>query len=454
MACGATANALARTIGERFLAQVQALFAREHKLVEKYGLETDAAGGGGGEYALQDGFGWTNGVTLMLLNLYPGKDAKPHPPSGCASPRRPRAEDGASCCAVRGGSRVGSSALDVGRCTSSMRSTAVAATRRALHLLATHSAAVRWGIARANCCIRTRHADWAHRRGPPMVCSRLERSDSTGAWFTRKRRARSVIATLALASHALMRSTWAPGAGLRLHRRRPRIMRTLSLQDGPMAVRTLNEFLAHSREKDVSPDPFELENPHLLEVRLNGMVWSKAGAMVARTGNVKFTREGLLEQGLGNLLKKAVSGEGMQLMKAEGQGRVYLADLGKLVTLLRLNGESIFVNGNDVLAFESGVEHKITMMRKVAGMLGRAVQRAPERPRHRGDHLALRAADLAGHRHQRPGVHRPQRYRRLVRHADTGTGHRRLDRHAVRPRLGRKPADAFQRRRLGRGAAL
>ncbi len=72
-------DALARTIGERFLAQVQALFAREHKLVEKYGLETDAVGGGGGEYALQDGFGWTNGVTLMLLNLYPGKDTKAAP---------------------------------------------------------------------------------------------------------------------------------------------------------------------------------------------------------------------------------------------------------------------------------------------------------------------------------------------------------------------------------------
>ncbi|RBK89926.1 hypothetical protein BRN38_24405, partial [Xanthomonas oryzae pv. oryzae] len=38
-----------------------------------------AAGGGGGEYALQDGFGWTNGVTLMLLNLYPGKGAKAAP---------------------------------------------------------------------------------------------------------------------------------------------------------------------------------------------------------------------------------------------------------------------------------------------------------------------------------------------------------------------------------------
>jgi hypothetical protein len=30
--------------------------------------------GGGGEYPLQDGFGWTNGVTLKLLDLYaPGE---------------------------------------------------------------------------------------------------------------------------------------------------------------------------------------------------------------------------------------------------------------------------------------------------------------------------------------------------------------------------------------------
>ena len=136
-----------------------------------------------------------------------------------------------------------------------------------------------------------------------------------------------------------------------------------------MAVQTLQEFLAASKEKDASPEAFELENPHLLEVRLNGLVWAKAGAMVARKGNVKFTRQGMMEQGLGNLLKKAVSGEGMQLMKMEGEGRVYLADAGKKITLLRLAGESIFVNGNDVLAIESGIDNKITMMRRVAGML-------------------------------------------------------------------------------------
>ena len=28
--------------------------------------------GGGGEYPLQDGFGWTNGVTRRLMALYPG----------------------------------------------------------------------------------------------------------------------------------------------------------------------------------------------------------------------------------------------------------------------------------------------------------------------------------------------------------------------------------------------
>ncbi|WP_225773888.1 alpha,alpha-trehalase TreA [Pseudomonas sp. Marseille-Q5115] len=67
-------DALAETIGRRFLEQVQNLYGREAKLVEKYDIE-GGQGGGGGEYALQDGFGWTNGVTLELLKLY-GKPAQ------------------------------------------------------------------------------------------------------------------------------------------------------------------------------------------------------------------------------------------------------------------------------------------------------------------------------------------------------------------------------------------
>jgi len=61
-------DALARRIGTRFLHTVQAVYDREGKLVEKYVVDGSAGGGGGGEYPLQDGFGWSNGVTLALLD--------------------------------------------------------------------------------------------------------------------------------------------------------------------------------------------------------------------------------------------------------------------------------------------------------------------------------------------------------------------------------------------------
>jgi alpha,alpha-trehalase len=65
--------ALANEIGTRFLTDVRHVYATEGKLVEKYVVEgSGAGGGGGGEYPLQDGFGWTNGVTLKLLDLYGG----------------------------------------------------------------------------------------------------------------------------------------------------------------------------------------------------------------------------------------------------------------------------------------------------------------------------------------------------------------------------------------------
>jgi alpha,alpha-trehalase len=66
---------LAREIRRRWLATVGAVYERESKLVEKYTIADHmvegARGGGGGEYPLQDGFGWTNGVTRKLLHQDP-----------------------------------------------------------------------------------------------------------------------------------------------------------------------------------------------------------------------------------------------------------------------------------------------------------------------------------------------------------------------------------------------
>ena len=91
--------------------------------------------------------------------------------------------------------------------------------------------------------------------------------------------------------------------------------------------------------------------------------------MVSYVGNIKFTREGLLDKGLGKLLKKAVTGEGTRLTKAEGRGRLYLADSGKKIQILQLQNESIFVNGNDLLALENTIDWDIKMMRKITAMM-------------------------------------------------------------------------------------
>lgn len=77
-------HALSGDIARRWLATVAAIYEREGRLIEKYALRTveqeSTQEGGGGEYPLQDGFGWTNGVTMALLALQPD-----HTANGCAA---------------------------------------------------------------------------------------------------------------------------------------------------------------------------------------------------------------------------------------------------------------------------------------------------------------------------------------------------------------------------------
>ena len=90
--------------------------------------------------------------------------------------------------------------------------------------------------------------------------------------------------------------------------------------------------------------------------------------MIGYTGNVKFERQGMMEGGIGKMFKKAVTGEANPMMKADGQGRVYFADSGKKVRILTLQDEMLFVNGNNVLAFDDSIKWDIKMMKRMAGM--------------------------------------------------------------------------------------
>ena len=68
-------DALALQIEERWLNIVAHLFEQESKLVEKYVLRPCVEHAAGGEYPLQDGFGWTNGVTRKLMQEDPSHRA-------------------------------------------------------------------------------------------------------------------------------------------------------------------------------------------------------------------------------------------------------------------------------------------------------------------------------------------------------------------------------------------
>ncbi len=79
-------RALAREIAARWIDNVERAWRETGKMLEKYDVE-ERRPGGGGEYPLQDGFGWTNGVTRALI-ARTGEAASPQA-DGAPSHSRP-----------------------------------------------------------------------------------------------------------------------------------------------------------------------------------------------------------------------------------------------------------------------------------------------------------------------------------------------------------------------------
>jgi alpha,alpha-trehalase len=70
-------DGLAYEIAQRWVRENIAGYRRYAKLVEKYNVTTPGGDeGGGGEYATQIGFGWTDGVLVALTSLYPDLKAE------------------------------------------------------------------------------------------------------------------------------------------------------------------------------------------------------------------------------------------------------------------------------------------------------------------------------------------------------------------------------------------
>ncbi|MBE2319147.1 AIM24 family protein [Solirubrobacter sp. CPCC 204708] len=118
-----------------------------------------------------------------------------------------------------------------------------------------------------------------------------------------------------------------------------------------------------------SQDAFALQNSKLLKVRLEAVtIQAKLGSMVAYQGDVTFEHAG--SGGLGRMLKKAVTGEGVQLMKVTGRGEVFLADQAQDIHLIYLENDMITVNGPNLLAFDTGIDWDIRRVEGAGSMMG------------------------------------------------------------------------------------
>jgi uncharacterized protein (AIM24 family) len=126
--------------------------------------------------------------------------------------------------------------------------------------------------------------------------------------------------------------------------------------------------LAQFNEKQTD-DAFTLQNSKLLKVRLDQVtIQSKLGSMVAYQGDVTFEHAG--SGGLGRMLKKAMTGEGSELMKVTGSGEVFLADQAQDVHLIYLENDFITVNGPNLLAFDAGIDWDIKRVEGASGVMG------------------------------------------------------------------------------------
>jgi len=133
-------------------------------------------------------------------------------------------------------------------------------------------------------------------------------------------------------------------------------------------VRPMQTTLANFKEVE-SPNAFSLQNSKLLKVELNQVtIQAKLGSMVAYQGDVRFEHAG--SGGMGRMLKKALSGEGTQLMKVTGTGEVFLADQAQDVHLIYLENDFITVNGPNLLAFDSGIDWDIKRVQGASSMMG------------------------------------------------------------------------------------
>jgi uncharacterized protein (AIM24 family) len=99
------------------------------------------------------------------------------------------------------------------------------------------------------------------------------------------------------------------------------------------------------------------QSDKMVKVTLGPEFHARRGSMVAYQGNVEFIYKG--SGGLRAMFEGAVTGQGLKLMTCKGQGEVFLADNATDLHIVELQGHSLCVNANNVLAFDATLQTEI-----------------------------------------------------------------------------------------------
>jgi uncharacterized protein (AIM24 family) len=103
----------------------------------------------------------------------------------------------------------------------------------------------------------------------------------------------------------------------------------------------------------------------VLRIDVDGGVWLKPGAAIAYRGDVSFERRPTL--GASSLADAAMR-EMAPLVRAIGRGRLYCGHHGWHARIVRLAGESVFVAGEELLAFEESLEFETSFVEHGLGL--------------------------------------------------------------------------------------
>ena len=110
-----------------------------------------------------------------------------------------------------------------------------------------------------------------------------------------------------------------------------------------------------------------VENAKCIRYTVNGEMLARQGSMIAYRGSLQFERKG---QGVGGMLKRAVTGEGLPLMAVRGQGEAWFAHEAQNCFVVDMEqGDEFTVNGRNVLCFDATLAYRIATV-KGAGIAG------------------------------------------------------------------------------------